>query len=227
LIGEKASKNTGRYFDLWARDYDQAFKETGTKGNLLQQGVNTLFRRKTFRLRMRHLAEILQGMDLKDKDVLDVGCGSGQVSFLAAGRSRSVTGLDISENMIRICRENQEKLGIEGNVQFRVCDCFNEPLPSADVVLCIAVIEYYRDMPGFIRKLCGSARETLILCDVKRVWWRAWLRKTLSLAKGFQVYYHDAGRIKEEAGKAGMRCKMDKTMHSFRTFVFRRDVSIM
>lgn|GEM_PF-2530285 len=225
MAEEKPSAQTGRYFDFWARDYNQAFHETGTGGNLLQQAVNTLFRRKTFHLRMRQLAEILQGMDLKDKDVLDVGCGSGQVSFLVAGLSRSVLGLDISENMIRICRENQEKFDIGGNVQFRVSDCFNDPLPSADVVLCIAVIEYYRDMPGFVRKLCGSAKETLILCDAKRVWWRAWLRKALSFAKRFQVYYHDAARIKEEAGRADMQCEMDKTLHSFRTFVFRRDVS--
>ncbi|MBN1893436.1 class I SAM-dependent methyltransferase [bacterium] len=223
MTGEKQSGDTGRYFDLWARDYNQAFQETGTKGNRLQQAVNTLFRRKTFRLRMQQLAEILHGMDLKDKDVLDVGCGSGQVSFLVAGQCRSVLGLDISENMIRICRENLEKLGIPGNVQFRVSDCFNDPLPSADVVLCIAVIEYYRDMPGFIRKLCVSARETLILCDAKRIWWRTWLRKALSLARGFQVFYHDAGRIKEEAAKVGMRCERDEALHSFRTFVFRRD----
>lgn len=54
--------------------------------------------------------------DIKGKSVTDLGCGSGRYTFLleAAG-ARKVTGVDISDEMLRIAREKAEKRASSAN----------------------------------------------------------------------------------------------------------------
>src|SRR6266511_4010737 len=73
----------------------------------------------------------------KGETVIDVGCGSGVLSFVAArlGAGR-VYGTDANEDAIAIARRNAEKLGLEGAVDLRAGSLF-EPLHGiqADVVI--------------------------------------------------------------------------------------------
>jgi len=53
--------------------------------------------------------------------VLDVGCGTGGFVMKLSERSRSVTGVDLSEKMIRTARKRKEKEGAD-NVEFLCTD---------------------------------------------------------------------------------------------------------
>ena len=52
------------------------------------------------------------GVDFKGKKVLDVGCGSGMYTIRIAREAQSVTAVDISEEMLRILKEDSQALGI-------------------------------------------------------------------------------------------------------------------
>jgi SAM-dependent methyltransferase len=69
--------------------------------------------------------------------VIDVGCGSGVLSFVAArlGAGR-VYGTDISAESVEIARRNAERLSLTDRTEFRAGNLF-EPLRdvSADVVI--------------------------------------------------------------------------------------------
>ena len=64
---------------------------------------------------------LLEAEDLKDKVVLDVGCGAGRLAFLLAPRCRRVIGVDRDARAIRDARERAATEGI-GNVEFHVVD---------------------------------------------------------------------------------------------------------
>jgi ubiquinone/menaquinone biosynthesis C-methylase UbiE len=53
--------------------------------------------------------------------ILDVACGTGAQVFDLAPFAKEVTGIDLSESMIRKAEQTKQKRNVS-NVQFRVCD---------------------------------------------------------------------------------------------------------
>ncbi len=64
---------------------------------------------------------LLDEVDLKDKVILDVGCGGGRLALLLALRSRRVIGIDRDDRAIADARRRATASGV-GNVEFRVAD---------------------------------------------------------------------------------------------------------
>lgn len=81
---------------------------------------------------------IAEALEIQPGDtVIDVGCGSGVLSFVAArlGAGR-VYGVDLSEEAVAVARRNAERLGLADRVELRVGDLL-EPVRGiqADVVI--------------------------------------------------------------------------------------------
>lgn len=83
----------------------------------------------------RSIAEALE--IAPGETVIDVGCGSGVLSFVAArlGAGR-VIGCDLSEPAIEVAQDNAERLGLKDRVEFRVGNLL-EPVrgEQADVII--------------------------------------------------------------------------------------------
>ena len=78
--------------------------------------------------------------------VYDIGCGPGVMSFLAARVAQRVVGYDASQEMIAICRSQQEISGL-GNLEFHVRPFpFEENPPPCDLLMASSVFEYVEDL---------------------------------------------------------------------------------
>jgi len=71
---------------------------------------------------------VLSGMRKKvnrvisnEQNILDVACGTGAQVFELAHSAKEVTGIDLSESMIRKAEQTKQKRNIP-NVSFRICD---------------------------------------------------------------------------------------------------------
>jgi len=88
--------------------------------------------------------------DLKEGEtVLDLGAGGGIDCFLAAekvGPKGKVIGVDLSEEMIKLARENVEKMNVK-NVEFRLGDMESLPVEdeTVDVIISNCVINLAPD----------------------------------------------------------------------------------
>ncbi len=74
----------------------------------------------------------LSGIDLRDKEIIDIGCGTGVISLLALemGAKKAVCG-DISASMLELAGKNSKAAGIDpGRLSF--CQLDAESLPYAD-----------------------------------------------------------------------------------------------
>lgn len=88
--------------------------------------------------------------------VLDLGSGAGLDVFLSArrvGPTGKVYGLDMTDEMLALARQNQAKTGIE-NVEFLKGDIEHVPLPdhSVDVIISNCVINLSIDKPAVFRE---------------------------------------------------------------------------
>jgi len=82
--------------------------------------------------------EVADGMIIRPGEtVIDIGCGSGVLSFVAARLgARKVYGTDLNREAIEFAALNAERLGLAESVEFRAGSLF-EPLEGirADVVI--------------------------------------------------------------------------------------------
>ncbi len=208
------------YFDALAPDYDRAFR--GEKGGWLETLVNRFFRGPTFVRRMELLDGLLRAEALEGGSVLDLGCGSGQVSLLAASLGARVQGIDIAPRMLEIARASAVRAGLADKVTFAEGDVATAPLPPADLVLLVGVIEYYRDFVPLVVRAAGAARRTLMIAHTRRVPHRMLLRKALLALQGSRVYFHPMPAVIAAGRAAGLALREERKEGGFSLLVFRR-----
>ncbi len=84
---------------------------------------------------------------VKDKSVLEVGCGRGATLLEFARRGANVVGLDYSEQALDVCRRLESRSGIRGQATFVNGDARKMPFPteSFDFVFSVGLIEHFED----------------------------------------------------------------------------------
>jgi 2-polyprenyl-3-methyl-5-hydroxy-6-metoxy-1,4-benzoquinol methylase len=80
------------------------------------------------------LATIDELVDLRDKRVLEVGCGDGRLTFRYADRTAYVLGIDPDREAIVFAREDRPE-ELRQRVQFRVAKRVDRPRRRFDVAL--------------------------------------------------------------------------------------------
>jgi ubiquinone/menaquinone biosynthesis C-methylase UbiE len=99
--------------------------------------------------------------------VLDLGSGGGIDVLLSArrvGPTGKAYGLDMTDDMLALARENQPKTGVE-NVEFLKGEIEHIPLPdnSVDVIISNCVINLSGDKDQVLRE-AGTAHRDLPAC---------------------------------------------------------------
>ena len=80
---------------------------------------------------------LLRAGDLAGLRVLDLGCGTGELTLQLLGRGAHVTALDLSAGMVNIAQQRAERFAPLGNASFVVAPVERSGLPSQsfDLVL--------------------------------------------------------------------------------------------
>jgi ubiquinone/menaquinone biosynthesis C-methylase UbiE len=89
-------------------------------------------------------------------DVVDIGCGTGRwLTKLAEIRVRSLTGIDLSEEMLE-----RAATKVNSAAQLIRADCLNTTLAesSSDWMLASFLLSYVGDIKGFAREIARIAR---------------------------------------------------------------------
>ena len=76
---------------------------------------------------------LLSGMDLRGRDVVDIGSGAGGIPILLADRygAARVIGLDVEATMVAHARAKVERAGLQDRIEIRKVEPGPMPLPDA------------------------------------------------------------------------------------------------
>jgi len=188
-------------FDDWVDHWEKQAKKKGTVA-----GVTA------------HLLEALVEAGLRDRSVLDVGCGIGDLALatLTGGASRA-TGIDLSARAIEQAAVLAQERGLSDRATFEVGDGSKVALPEADVVVLNRVLCCYADADGLLaRSLAATGSVYALTVPVSggpigvmnRSWtwlWNIVYRIRKKKYAGFQTHVHDVRSIDERVRRAGFR----------------------
>jgi SAM-dependent methyltransferase len=95
--------------------------------------------------------------------VLDVGCGCGNTTRLAARQAADVTGVDLSEPMLARARQRAEEAGL-ANVRFVRGDAQTTVFEPVDVVLSQLGVMFFDDAAAAFANLHRTGGRLAFLC---------------------------------------------------------------
>lgn len=148
--------------------------------------------------------------DLRGKRVLDVGCGDGSYSILAAQRGAHVVGVDLSFGMLESAQRRAKACGV--CVQWCQASAESLPFPSGsfDVVMAVTLLCFVKEPLLAAREASRVLRlgGSLVVGELGRYSSWALLRKLRawfgsSLWRG--VHFWTAGQFRELLRHAGLQ----------------------
>ena len=104
-------------------------------------------------LRLDYINDVVA---LKDKRVLDVGCGGGILSESMAIKGAKVTGIDLGEKALKVAQLHSLESGVE--VDYRMVaveDLAMQEAAEYDVVTCLEMLEHVPD-PASVVNACAK-----------------------------------------------------------------------
>jgi len=134
-------------------------------------------------------------LDVKGQ-YLDVGSGPGFVTGMIARQQpeASITGMDISAEMVKIANEVVED-GLRERINFVVGDaCENSTLESLgkyDMIFSTLTMHHWSDAGKAIRNLHALLNNNgmIYIYDLKRVWWLYYIRSEKGFYKSIRASY--------------------------------------
>jgi 2-polyprenyl-3-methyl-5-hydroxy-6-metoxy-1,4-benzoquinol methylase len=201
-MNDPYKRTVQRRFERDAQSFDAIYR---LERSPFWRLVNTTLRKAVFE---RYAITFERAGDVTGKDVLDVGCGSGVYSVDFARRgARRVVGVDFSENMLALARQEAEQHGVADRCEFVQADFLElDPEETFDISIAMGVFDYVPDQVPFLRKMAALTRGEVIVAFPSHSLIREparRLRYKLS-AKG-DVYLYGRDDVERIAAEAGLR----------------------
>ena len=127
--GERGEKLYDIFLDKFHRQYSCAYWDPKTK--TLEEA------------QQNKINHIIKKLDIqKGNKILEVGCGWGGMAFeIAKQKGCEVTGVSLSKNQIKYCKEKAKQLGLDNQVRFELID-YREIKGKFDKIYSVGMFEH-------------------------------------------------------------------------------------
>jgi len=106
------------------------------------------------------LKYIQQHLDIKNSNILDIGCGGGILAEELTDKGAKVTGLDASEKTIQIAKSHAKEKNYTINyLNTSLEDHINKTKDEYDAIVCFELIEHIPDQLKLIKDLSSICKK--------------------------------------------------------------------
>jgi len=161
---------------------------------------------------------ILTHADVKEKPLLDVGCGGGLLSEALAGAGARVTGIDMASPALNAARVHSKQSGLEIDYLESTAESFARTRGEHfEVVTCMELVEHVPEPASVIQACANLVRPGghLFFATVNRTWIARllviWVAEYVLgiVSKGTHTYerFVRPGEMEKWGSTAGLRCE--------------------
>ncbi len=190
-----------KYWDSEVKEFDSIYSHKKSKfSNWLD---------KTFRWDMyaRYEFTLKNSEPIKNRSFLDVGCGTGRYSIELAKRGADkVIGIDIANEMVKVCQERIKKELVSNKCKFIQSDLLAyQPESKFDVCIGIGLFDYVNEALPVLTKMHDVVTDSAIMTFPRSGTLRSLIRKIRLGIKGCPVYFYSQKKIERLLNEAGFR----------------------
>ncbi len=203
---------TGVFFSKWSKKYARRFQKKGLE--------------KVQRL----LLDGIRQEPVRDKLILDIGCGVGAVhmTLLQEGAAWA-TGIDAAEGMIEKAQELSSGLGFQDKVSYRQGDFVElaDSVTDTDITILDKVVCCYGDLDELLLKSLHKTRQIYGLTHPRNnILIRSMFKLQIAVFKlfrsPFRPFWHDWDLMRQKIAREGFRIVYEKPTLAWNVIVFTR-----
>ena len=195
----KQLDNQRNYWDHTVGDFDSIYSHGKSK---FDNWIDATFRWDMY-ARFDYTME--NSKPIEGRTFLDVGCGTGRYAFEFLKRgAKHVTGIDIAENMLAVCRERAQAESVADRSSFVQSDLLQfKPEAKFDVTIGIGLFDYIPNALPVLTKM-REVTSDRVIASFPRFWtWRAPVRRIRLALKGCDVYFYPVDKLDTLIKQAG------------------------
>lgn len=178
------------------------------KRSFFQHLIHVILRKPGLIRRFKVTKDILG--NVKNKNILDVGCGSGIYSIYFAKKGAKATGIDFSSAMINLANKNSRKENCEINlINLNFLDY--EERTIFDYLLFIGVFDYVdKDkIPKYFEKAINLTEKKIIATFPKKFAFQTIIRYIWLKRQNCAIYFFTKKQIKRIAEQFDLFAKFN------------------
>jgi SAM-dependent methyltransferase len=169
--------------------------------------------------------------NVRDKSILDLGCGAGGLSLelLKEGANNTV-GFDLSPKMINAALELTKVNGLESRAKFQLGNGATSELPGSDIVVMDKVLCCYSEWRPLLKNAIEASREMLGFTVPRDEGITKWpFRLALKIVNYFQrrrsgvlFYLHPLGTIDKTLRESGFNRRRKQSSRFWLVFLYSK-----
>ncbi len=207
------SARVSSHFENMAGIFDSIYR--GEQESLLYKIVDILFRKYILESRLKIILDFAG--NVKGKEILDIGCGSGRYDILLAkGGPKSVLGLDMSSLMIDMAEKLVKINNVSDICKFEKIEFIQKKFYSKfDIVIAAGVFDYVADPKAFLLKVKSVLKEKAVFSfpvkwSIFTPLGMVWLHK-----KDCPSYYYSKKDIRKLVDSCGLKINSMRKIEPF------------
>lgn len=204
---EETDEKVKDYFERAAKDFDDIYDN---EGGIVKKIANKIFRKGM----AERFNVTMQLCGYGKKNILDIGCGAGRFCIPLAEKGMNVTGIDYSNEMIRLAKDFLakycQKHGKNLKINYACCDFLNDfnPKNKFDISIAMGVFDYVMDPIPLLGKMKSVTKGATIASFPAKYTPQMPIRTLWLATKNCPVYFYTKNQIRDIYKSVGLDCKI-------------------